>query len=215
MTCDVISSGSRGNAVFVDGILLDCGVSFKKLTPYLRKIKLVLLTHEHKDHFNESTIRQLAALRPTVRFGCCEWLGTALIAAGVPSKRIDIYKPNEVYRYDAANITVSAFELLHDVPNCGYKFTIGSEKGFYATDTGNLNDIDAKGYDLYLIEANHGEQEIRKRMNAKIADGKFSYEVRAMAGHLSKEQADAFLIKNAEPQSKFCYLHQHQEMEGM
>ena len=35
MTYDIISTGSQGNAIVVDGkILIDCGIPFKKLTPY-------------------------------------------------------------------------------------------------------------------------------------------------------------------------------------
>ena len=45
---NIISSGSQGNAVILnDFVLVDCGVSYKQLTPYVPKLKLVLLTHIH------------------------------------------------------------------------------------------------------------------------------------------------------------------------
>jgi len=47
MNIEVVQTGSKGNAVLVDNILIDCGVSFKKLSPYVRRLKLVLLTHVH------------------------------------------------------------------------------------------------------------------------------------------------------------------------
>lgn len=48
MTYEVIATGSSGNAVLINGeILIDCGVSWKKIQPYAKRLKLVLLTHEH------------------------------------------------------------------------------------------------------------------------------------------------------------------------
>ncbi len=67
MIYDVISTGSKGNAVIIDNILIDCGVPFNKLTQAYKKLQLVLLTHKHSDHFRPSTIKRLAAERPTLR----------------------------------------------------------------------------------------------------------------------------------------------------
>lgn len=48
MTYEVIATGSSGNAVLINnGILIDCGVSWKKIQPYTKRLKLVLLTHKH------------------------------------------------------------------------------------------------------------------------------------------------------------------------
>lgn len=41
-----------------------------------------------------------------------------------------------------------------------------SGKAIYATDTNNLNGVQALGYDLYLIEANYRDEDIQ----AKIAE---------------------------------------------
>lgn len=51
MNYEVISTGSKGNALLIGNeILIDCGVSYKRLKD--KHIRLILLTHEHKDHFN-------------------------------------------------------------------------------------------------------------------------------------------------------------------
>ena len=48
---DVISSGSLGNAILIQkNILIDFGVPYKKIEPYMNDIKLVLATHIHSDH---------------------------------------------------------------------------------------------------------------------------------------------------------------------
>ena len=69
---NIISTGSDGNATILeDFVLVDCGVPYKALEPYVPKLKLVLLTHIHSDHFQKRTIKRLASERPTLRFGCC------------------------------------------------------------------------------------------------------------------------------------------------
>lgn len=106
--------------------------------------------------------------------------------------------------------------IPHDVPNCAwhiYGWRGGqSEAVFYATDCGSLADVEARDYDLYLIEANYGEAEIQARMQRKLETGGYAYEPRAMESHLSREQAEAWLSENAaEGRSKVLFLHQHQE----
>ncbi|MFA5407984.1 MAG: MBL fold metallo-hydrolase, partial [Bacilli bacterium] len=72
MNYNIIATGSRGNAVVIEeDILIDCGVSFRKLKDYYKQFKIVLLTHIHADHFNKTTIKTLAKERPALRFGCC------------------------------------------------------------------------------------------------------------------------------------------------
>lgn len=174
-------------------------------------LKLILLTHLHSDHFNRATIKKLASERPLLRFGCCEWLVGTLVALGVSCAKIDVYEIGKWCEY--GGIKVSPVGLFHDVPNCGYRVEVGGEKVLYATDTGSMCSVDAVGYDLYMIEANYTEAEIQERIERKLQAGEFVYEYRAAVGHLSKEQADAFLAVNAREQSEILYLHQH-ESEG-
>jgi hypothetical protein len=48
MNYEVVATGSKGNAVLInDEILIDIGVPHKKIFPYFKKLKLVLLTHIH------------------------------------------------------------------------------------------------------------------------------------------------------------------------
>ena len=207
----IISTGSKGNAVVLnDIILIDCGVSFKALTDVYKQIKIVLLTHIHSDHFNRTTLRLLAERRPTLRFACCEWLVPELCSCGVDKPNIDVLEIGKIYDYGA--FKVSPVKLYHDVPNCGYRLFFGKEKAFYATDTSTLAGITAKDYDLYLIEANHEEGEIEKRISEKKANGEFAYELRARKNHLSKEQCDAWVYENI-GNGEYVYLHQHQEKE--
>ena len=100
MNYKIISSCSTGNATIIrDIILIDCGVTFKRIEKYYKQFKIVLLTHLHSDHFKKETIRKLAQERPTLRFACCEWLLKPLLECGVERKNIDILQIGTRYDY--------------------------------------------------------------------------------------------------------------------
>lgn len=208
MTYNILSTGSKGNAVIIGGVLLvDCGVPFKKIAPVKNDLKIVLLTHIHGDHFNRPTIRRLAQERPTLRWGCCGWLSGDLASIVSPGL-IDVMEPEKTYCYGA--FSVSPVTVPHDVPNCGWRIFSGDEQIFYVTDAGDLDGVEAKDYSLYMVEANHTESDIQTRANEKIKTGEFAYEVRAAANHLSEEQAFDFIGRNAGPSSLYVFLHQHE-----
>ena len=209
MNYNIISTGSVGNAVVLnDRLLIDCGVNYKQLSPCVSGLQLVLLTHIHGDHFYPSTIKKLAKMRPTLRFGCCKWLVNNLISCGVQKWRIDVFTPELLNTY-SEDLKITAVELTHDVPNCGYKIFIDGEKVFYATDTNNLNGITAPDYDLYMIEANYEDEEIQERIRKKEESGSYAYEYKVLKNHLSKAKCDDFIVRNAGTKSKFIYMHGH------
>lgn len=208
MQYNIIATGSQGNAVVInEKILIDCGVPFRALREVYKKLKIVLLTHQHTDHLNKTTIKRLADERPTLRFGCGKWLVNILVDAGVPKKNIDVYEIGKIYDYAA--FKMSAVKLYHDVENCGYRLFVGKEKAIYCTDTRTLQGITAKDYDLYLIEANYSEEEIAERIREKEENGEFVYERRVLRTHLSHEEASDFLLKNMGNHSEYSFLHQH------
>lgn len=210
MRYNIISTGSKGNAIVVNGnILIDCGVSFKALNAVYKDLSIVLLTHCHSDHFKASTVRKLASERPKLRFACGEWMVADLVKCGVDKSKIDILKPKTEYDYGSFSIIPET--LVHNVPNYGWHIFIGDKKVFYATDTGNLDGISAPGYDLYMIEANYEKEEIEERIRQKEANGEYVYEYEVFNNHLDKAQTDAFILENIGPNSEYVYLHEHEE----
>mgnify|MGYP001236296627 FL=1 len=210
MNYNIVATGSDGNAVVLNScVLIDCGVSFRALTSVKKQLKIVFLTHIHSDHFNKTTIRKLAAERPTLRFACCEWLLMPLIECGVQKKNIDLLKVGKIYNYGA--FKASPVKLYHDVDNCGWRIFIGTEKAIYITDTTTVQGITAKDYDLYLVEANYSEPEIQERIKAKEALNQYIYEYRVLRTHLSKEECDHWLLDNMGENSEYIYMHQHKE----
>lgn len=210
MNYNIISTGSQGNAVVVNNhILIDCGVNFKALKDVYKKLQIVLLTHIHTDHFKPQTIKRLAEERPTLRFGCCEWLVNDLVTAGVPKQSIDVLEIGKIYDYKA--FKVSPIKLYHNVQNCGYRVFASGEKAIYATDTGHLQGITAKDYDLYMIEANYTDEDLQERINAKLEAGEYSYELNVASRHLSHEQASEWLMENMSAKSEYVFLHGHKD----
>lgn len=212
MNYRIIESGSSGNATIVENIILiDCGVSFKKLKDYYQELKLVLLTHIHSDHFNKTTLKKLVKERPTLRFGCCEWLVKDLIECGVDKRNIDVYDNISSFKY-SDNLIVTTFDLQHDVLNCGYKLFVNDKKYFYATDTNSLENIEAKDYDMYFIEGNYEDKkQLEERKQKHIEKGEYYYEDRVEKTHLSQVQATEWLMENMGSNSQYIFMHEHKE----
>lgn len=213
----IIGSSSAGNSVLINGnILVDVGLPYKKIEPYMDAIKLVLITHIHQDHFKPSTVRRMSMEKPLIRFACGRWMVKSLIDAGVVKSRIDPLDDGMHYGYhcNGCDFGFIPIALHHDVPCFGYKFDFPNGKVFYATDTGNLNGIVARNFDLYLLEANYEDEEIKARMDEKKVRGEYAYEQRSLKYHLSKAQCDDFIARNAGPQSEFVYLHCHVDRDS-
>ncbi len=210
MNYKIVNSDSQSNGTIIENIiLLECGISFTKLKKYYKKLKIVLLTHIHSDHFNKTCIKKLAKERPTLRFGCCSWLVKSLLECGVSKNNIDVYSVD--YKYNYGSFKVEPFKLYHNVLNCGYKIYINDEKIIYATDTNKI-ETEAKDFDLYLIENNYTEEDLKLRIEQKeLDDVEFIYEYRIPERHLSKEKADEFILNNIGDKGKYIYMHQHKE----
>lgn len=210
MNYKIISSCSTGNATIVrDIILIDCGVTFKRLEKYYKQLKIVLLTHIHSDHFKKETIKRLAQERPTLRFACCEWLLQPLLECGVLRKNIDVLQIGT--RYDYKLFKIVPIKLYHDVPQCGYRVLFDDYKVIYMTDTRTVEGIVAKNYDLYLVEGNYEDEELEQRIKQKQEEGLYYYENRVKNTHLSKGQATDFLLNNMGENSEYVFMHEHIE----
>lgn len=206
----IISSSSKGNAVIINGVLIDCGVSFKKIKPYLSNLQAVCLTHKHSDHFMASTIKTLAFEKPSLYFVCGEHMIEPLLDCNVRPQKIVTLKEGE--KADFGTFCAEVVNLYHDVPNVAYKLNFGDLKVFYATDTSTLDGIVAKNYDLYLIEGNYSEKELEERVEYKRFWGEYAYESRVVNTHLSIEQAKEWLKENAGENSKHIFMHKHKNI---
>lgn len=218
MTCNIVSTGSAGNAVVLNGkYLFDCGVPYKQLKPHIKALSVVFLTHIHRDHFLPKVIWRIHRERPMVRFACSKNLLVPLCTeCRVDPRNIVLVTPGEhaEIHFGAESIRIQAFDLVHNVENVGWAVDIqgGEEPGtaLYATDTQYIP-VAAPGLDLYMVECNYQGDELQRRKERKMRDGKFSYEDTVAVSHMSRETVTAWLAQNARPDSEVVFLHQHIE----
>lgn len=208
MYYSIISSSSNGNCIIVnDFLMLDCGVSYKKIKPYLNKIKIIFISHIHKDHLNPKAIEQIIYNFPNIRFLCGNTeVVKKLYEYGVAPVNILYLESNSWF---SIGIMKFKMDLLdHDVLNNCLHFEIDNIKAIYIVDTCSVDNIVAKDYDLYLIESNYNEDILKQHIETCEDNNKLYYLNRVPRTHLSYEQANSFLIENMSENSCFEYIHQ-------
>jgi len=211
MNFEIISSSSKANCIIVEDVLmLDCGVTYSKIKKYLSKIKLIFISHSHQDHLLPSTIKKIIFNFPTIKFvtGSVE---VVKILNKIGTNYRNIYILDWGKKYDLGLLKVKLVYLYHDTPNYGLKWNINGKKGIYVVDTEKIDHIEAKNYDLYLIENNYQEkllEEHIKEAKEKDDENMLFYLNRVPYTHLSAEQANSFLIENMGKNSEYCYIHQ-------
>ena len=209
MRYEIIGSSSKGNAIVVEDILLlDCGVSYSKIKPYLGKVKIIFISHEHKDHLLPSTIQKIAYNKPTIRFvsGSKE-VTKKLLDNGV--NKMNIYYMQSGKWFSLGLINLKLESMKHDVENYALKFKINNvnKKGIYIVDTKSVENLKAEKYDLYLIEANYKEETLQRHLQ-ECSQEELVYLQRVPYTHLSYEKANTFLIDNMGANSEFQYIHE-------
>lgn len=210
MNYEIISSSSKGNCIIVEKFLmLDCGVSYKKIEKHLKNVKLIFISHIHSDHCNLTTIQKIAFNFPNIKFviGSQE-VAYALLSSKIPSQNIFILVKEKWY--DLGIVRMKLEMLQHDVWNYALKWEYKQQLGLYATDTASIDHIKAKNYNLYLIESNYREDILQKHIDECEDYFQLNYLQRVEKTHLSYGQANSFLIDNMGEHSQLQYIHQSQ-----
>ena len=164
--CSLYSSSS-GNCTYIGtssgGILIDAGVSAKRITQALADIgvepsgiRAIFVTHEHSDHING--IRVFAS-RNHIGVYASEGTLIGMDRCGVFTSPVDAYiVPGSGMEY--GGMFVRPFRISHDA-NEPTGYTVVTEDGkriAVATDTGTVTDETREalsGCDLVLLESNH------------------------------------------------------------
>ena len=212
MKCNVISSSSKGNCIIVnDYLMLDCGVSYKKIKDFMKDIKIMFISHEHKDHLNPIAIKKIAYEHPNIMFLVGSHLISKLLDLGVKKNRIITFELDRWF--DIGIFKCKMQYLIHDVPNCCLHIEFkDSEKLFYAVDTCSLKHIEAKDYSLYLIEGNFEDKErLEQEIEEKKKNGEFTHLERVLKTHMWQVDSLNWLDKNMGVDSKYIFIHQHIE----
>ena len=158
-------SGSSGNCSLIsDGkttLLVDCGLSCKKLEEALAKAKVdphdisaMLITHEHSDHIKGAGVVSRKYNLPVfATLKTHEYMNLGK----VESCSVQYLSPD--VDLEIGSIGVRPFSIPHDAADpVGYNFFFGEKKLSLATDIGKMNYNvmnNLKGSLAVLLESNH------------------------------------------------------------
>jgi phosphoribosyl 1,2-cyclic phosphodiesterase len=196
MNYKIISSGSKGNCVIINDVMIDCGVPFKEIKKELYSIKYLIITHTHSDHINRRTIEQICAKFPRI-----EIIGNYEVHAAWNCN----YIANAGFEVETEDYTFFPFECIHDVLTYGFTWTFEGQKIIFATDTSTLENAPEGKFDWFFIESNHDEAKLEAVRN----ENRGSYNP-YLSGkrHLSTQQAKAFYyLRRRNHDSPFIELH--------
>ena len=215
-TVYTLASSSKGNSVYVrldnDEILIDAGISCKRLSEALRslgtdisRIKAVFVTHEHSDHV--AGLETLAK-KYKIPIHITEPSARAYLSAKTASVAGTAIIHPILYTEQVGALTVRSFATPHDsAASVGYIVTDGTPEHTLAlaTDIGTLTDevSDALiGCENVILESNHDEN--------MLLCGDYPYELKRRilsdTGHLSNEAAAAFVSRLAASGTKRILL---------
>ena len=209
-------SGSSGNCLLIQTdntkILVDCGVSFKKINESLKNFNLnfenidaILITHEHSDH-------TLALGTITKKFNVPIYtnIETANALKNINLENFKFFKIDN--DFNIGDLCIRPFSIPHDAANpCGFSIYNNRKKITIATDLGHINDYLLENFkysNFILLESNYEPELLnfskypfllKKRISGpkghlenSIAGKTISYLYNynletAFLGHLSKE----------------------------
>lgn len=192
-----LSSGSKGNAIFVQSektkLLVDCGHSGKFIELLLKSIgedakdlNGILVTHEHVDHIKGVGVISRRYDLPVLA-NEKTWLAMKNSIGKIAPKNIMVFKSNTFFSF--RDLDIHAISTFHDaVDPVSFIFYQKNQKVTVMTDTGIVTDQmrDAiRGSNVYLLEANHDIEMLK--------NGPYPYLLKKRIlsdyGHLSNEMA--------------------------
>ena len=163
----ILASGSSGNVTYVESkekkILIDCGLSGKKVTTLLEEIgrhpkdlDAILVTHEHRDHIHGVGVLA-RKYHLDVYANKKTWEAMDSMIGNVKVEQKHLFEIDKTLTF--GDIDVSSFGVSHDAIDPQFYIFEKSNKRFVMlTDTGYVSDkmrgqiADA---DAYLFESNH------------------------------------------------------------
>lgn len=197
MQYEIISTGSKGNSVVINDVMVDCGIAFKKLKEYLYDVKYLLLTHIHSDHIKPTTLKRIRKEFPHIK----------IISNYEVAQLYDVdHIINAGYPIDIEGYTFEAFECVHDVVTYGYVWTFENNEIIYATDTNSLENAPERKYDYLFLESNYDEEKLELARGKRSKYGYDPY----ISGlrHLSTKDCKTFYYLNRKDKnSELIELH--------
>lgn len=195
-----LKSSSAGNAYLYiidkNVILVDCGIPFRTLQDMLmehgysaERLTHIFISHEHMDHFNEATLKQIAKVNKNVRIFAPKsvWNKSEVFITNISENSHIALK---------SGLKVKLFPLVHDVEGFGFIF---NDEILHITDTGDVNHV--INYVLRnniklkyaCVECNFVEDVINRNISNSKDNGEMHRLIRVKTTHLSSAKYNQFV----------------------
>lgn len=199
----IIGSGSSGNAVRIENIMFDCGIPFAKMKDDLYKVDYLLITHEHKDHVNRATLKNITKKFPNIRI--FSTYRVARLDDNIVAINTD-YLPIWL-----GDVEMWAVEVPHDVLTYGYLIRKDDFTYIYATDLHDCSSLNKLldelnvNLDYVFLEANYDPEKLKAIGNEWR--GQYNPYIDSSSRHLSRDDCLAFYARNRKEGGKLIELH--------
>lgn len=154
---NIIGSGSSGNCVRIENVMIDCGLPYSKIKNDLYDTDYLLLTHRHTDHINKATFNKIRLEFPNI----------TVIANYEVAFRYDVdIICMEGQPFTVGEYVFTPFSGEHNVLVYGYTWKCKGNDVIYATDMNNFDNAPDQKYDYLFLESNHDEHKLNAVRNA-------------------------------------------------
>jgi len=199
LVCQVLASGSKGNAVLVCShktrILVDAGTTCKELVRRLeksgteaRRLEAILITHEHRDHVSAAGTLSRRFNLPL--FATRGTLDNLPPETGNPAS-VSVFSTGR--SFEVGDLCIHPFSISHDAREpAGFIIENETTRLGICTDLGvatHLVKVRLQGCHGLVLEANHDVK--------KLASGPYppflKQRIRSAHGHLSNDESRQLL----------------------
>ncbi|MDD3621708.1 MAG: MBL fold metallo-hydrolase [Methanofollis sp.] len=197
MKVTILASGSKGNAIYIEGdegsLLVDAGLSARQIRKRIdeaggdeRNLQGILVTHEHTDHIRGADVLARKFGVPVVGTGGTleTFLRTRKSTKPVTTKRISVGD-----QFSISGFSVLPFSTAHDAAEpCGYCLDTGGVRLGCCLDTGIITpriERALSGCDVVVLESNHCPKMLEEGPYPAFLKAR----IRSKLGHLSNNAA--------------------------
>lgn len=186
---EVIASGSKGNAIKIHNILIDCGIPFKNLKEHLYDVDYLLITHCHSDHLKIGVLKSIKKYFPRIHIMGNEEVANACIHEGV--LLTGVLTHNQAFVLGGTKVL--PFHFPHGSTLCTafvLYFPFLEDGILVATDGNSLENCPDERFEMMFLEGNFCKQRIQEAFHK---EQRFGYDyLNATYRHLSIQEMKRF-----------------------
>ncbi|QSZ67692.1 MBL fold metallo-hydrolase [Methanofollis aquaemaris] len=215
MKVTILASGSKGNAIYVEGeegsLLIDAGLSAREIRKRIgdaggdeSDLRGILVTHEHTDHIKGADVLARKFEVPVVGTGgtLAGFLDARTSTKPVATRRVSVGDPFRI-----SGFSVIPFSTAHDAAEpCGYRLEADGVRVGCCLDTGIVTPRIERALgccDVVVLESNHCPRMLDEGPYPAFLKAR----IRSKLGHLSNNAAATCLSDIGEDLSAVMLAH--------